>query len=61
MEAVNAQLQHGRHPRALSRGVQLLQACSQEPLLLDACAQSGTAPYSVLHTLKHATPLSWDG
>ena len=41
MEAVGAQLQHGRHPRALARAIQLLQACAQRPALLLACAQSG--------------------
>ena len=41
MEAVGAQLQHGRHPRALARAIQLLQGCAQRPALLLACAQSG--------------------
>ena len=36
-----AQLHHARHPRALARAVQLLQACSQRPALLLACARSG--------------------
>ena len=41
MEAVTAQLRHGRQPRGLSRSVQLLQVCCQEPSLLDACVCSG--------------------
>ena len=41
MEAVGAQLQHGRHSRALGRAIQLLQGCAQCPALLLACAQSG--------------------
>ena len=41
MEAVVAQLHHARHPRALARAIQLLQACSQRPALLLACARSG--------------------
>ncbi len=41
MEAVTAQLQHGRQTRGLSRSIQLLQVCSQEPDLLDEFAHSG--------------------
>ncbi|KAL3145639.1 hypothetical protein ABBQ32_003181 [Trebouxia sp. C0010 RCD-2024] len=40
MEALAAQLQHGRHPRTLVRAIQLLQACTHQPALLLACAQS---------------------
>ncbi len=41
MEAVTAQLQHGRQTRGLTRSIQLLQVCSQEPKLLDEFAHSG--------------------
>ena len=42
MEAVTAQLQHGTQTRGLTRSIQLLQVCSQEPNLLDEFAHSGT-------------------
>ena len=47
MEALSAQLQHGQQPRALTRSIQLLQVCSQEPVLLDACAYSGERQHIV--------------
>ncbi|KAA6430088.1 MAG: hypothetical protein FRX49_00519 [Trebouxia sp. A1-2] len=40
MEAVTAQLQHGTQTRGLTRSIQLLQVCSQEPSLLDEFAHS---------------------
>ncbi|DBB07175.1 TPA: hypothetical protein ACH3X1_011742 [Trebouxia sp. C0004] len=40
MEAVTAQLQHSRQTRGLTRGIQLLQVCSQEPNLLEEFAHS---------------------
>ena len=41
MEAVTALLQHGRQTRGLTRSIQLLQICSQEPRLLDEFVHSG--------------------
>ena len=51
MEAVGAQLRHGRQPRALGRCMQLLQACTQQPSLLQACAQSGTPMLMLMTSL----------